>query len=165
MNSHKFTQKWAIISLLENATEGSEFHYTEFPLHVTLAGVFKVSHNGDRITDELSTLLKDQKSVAIKAKAEVMLGTNHDIAAMKIEQSAELLNLYNKIHNWLVVSGAVYNEPQYQGEGYLPHSTHQKSGRLLAGQEAHITSVSIIDLLPKGDGYKRRIHKTIDFAA
>jgi len=43
----KFTQKWAIIALLENTNEGAEFYFTDFPLHLTVAGVFKIDHDGE----------------------------------------------------------------------------------------------------------------------
>jgi len=93
-----------------------------------------------------------------------MFGPNEDIAVMKIEKTSELMELYSKIHGRLLESGAVYNEPNYQGVGFLPHSTIQKSGKLITGQKANIDSVSIIDLFPNGDGCQRKVFKAIELA-
>ncbi len=159
----KPTQKWGIIALLEDIQDGAEFHYTEFPLHITLAGVFSIGLNGETLTNELADLLVDQKIIEVKSDKKDMFGPNRDVEVMKMERSPELLNLYNKIHSWLLVSGAVYNDPQYQGDGYLPHSAFQKNGFLNENEIREIRSVSIIDLFPNSDGYKRKVFRTIKF--
>ncbi|OGL30528.1 hypothetical protein A3F37_01500 [Candidatus Saccharibacteria bacterium RIFCSPHIGHO2_12_FULL_41_12] len=158
----KFTQKWAIIVLFENVTEGFRFYYTSSPLHLTLAGVFKIDHDGVWMSNQLASLLSDQSRFLIVAHKKAMFDKNKEVAVMKIKKTDELMELYQKIYNWLEKSEAIYNEPQYQGEGYLPHSTFQKSGKLQAGQKVWVKSVSIIDLFPDGDGYQRKIFKTID---
>lgn len=157
-----FTQKWAIVSLLEDVDESAEFHYAEFPLHVTLAGVFATSKTGQELAAELAELLEDQEPIAIKATRKDLFGPNKNIAVMRIEKRPELLRLHRIIYDWLEKSGVIYNMPEHQGEGYLPHSTFQKSGRLIDGEERLLTSVSLIDLYPNGNGYQRKIAKTIE---
>jgi 2'-5' RNA ligase len=156
-----FTQKWAIISLLEDAAEGDEFHYTEFPLHVTLAGVFAISKSGEQLAQELTKILENQKPFPIKADQQDMFGPGKDVAVMRIHKTPELMKLYESIHGWLMNEDATFNSPEYQGTGYLPHSTFQKSGSLAPSEERRITSVSLVDLFPNNDGYKRKIYKTI----
>jgi 2'-5' RNA ligase len=158
----KFTQKWAVIALLEEVDEGSEFYYTDFPLHVTLAGVFKIDQEGSWLAKELVDILAGQKAFSVTTDIKDMFGPNKDVAVMKIVKTPELMDLYSKIHNWLLASGAIYNEPEYQGAGYLPHSTFQKSDLLKEGEIKHIKSISIIDLFPNGDGYQRKVFKTIE---
>lgn len=160
----KLTQKWAIVALLEDVVEGADFYYTDFPLHITLAGVFKIEHDGAWLASELSKLLSDQEAVSVTVGERDMFGPNKDIAVMRIMQTPELMSFYTKIHDWLIKAGAVYNEPQYQGTGYLAHSTFQKSGSLREGETRLIKSISIIDLFPNGDGYRRKIYKTIHLA-
>lgn len=157
-----FTQKWAIIALLEDCQEGSEFHYTDTPLHVTLAGVFKIDKNGNELSVELAKLLADQQPVEVEASQKDMFGPDKDIAVMKINKSPDLMALYQQIYEWLQKSGAVYNSPEYQGQGYLPHSTLQKSASLSEGEKRVLSSISLVDLYPDSDGYKRKISKTID---
>ena len=157
-----FTQKWAIISLLEDAKEGDEFYYTDFPLHVTLAGVFAVDKKGQQLASELAELLHNQHPVEIEADEKDMFGPKQDIPVMKVRKTSALMDLYKLIHEWLEDSGARYNAPQYQGEGYLPHSTFQKSGSLAQGEKRTLRSVSLIDLYPNNDGYQRKIFTTIE---
>lgn len=94
-----FTQKWAIMSLLEDVPEGAVFYYTDFPLHVTLAGVFATKLNGRQLADGLTEILKNESPVTIKADEKAMFGPNADIAVMKIMKSSELMELYNTVHN------------------------------------------------------------------
>lgn len=156
-----FTQKWAIVSLFDSVDEGTVFHYTDFPLHLTLAGVFAINKTGQELVQELTQLLHQQGSFPIKATRNDLFGPDKNIAVTRIEENPNIIALHRLIHSWLTDSGAAYNSPQYQGEGFLPHSTFQKSGRLAKDQEKLITSVSLIDLYPNKDGYQRKIAKTI----
>lgn len=157
----KLTQKWAVIALLEDAAEGSEFYYTDFPLHVTLAGVFASSKTGQQLGSELAELLQDQAPVEVTADHKDMFGPEQNIPVMRIQKSPELMELYQRVYQWLESSGAQYNQPEYQGQGYAPHSTFQKDVALAEGETRKLTSVSLIDLFPNGDGYQRKIARTI----
>lgn len=157
-----FTQKWAIIAMLEAVPDGVEFYHTDFPLHITLAGVFAIDKNGPWLAEGLSDLLTDQEMFDVQADKKDMFGPNKDVPVMRIIKTPELLSMYGKIHRWLLESGAIYNEPRYQGDGYLPHSTFQKSGVLNENEVRQIKSVSIIDLFPNGDGYQRKVFKTVE---
>lgn len=46
-------------------------------------------------------------------------------------------------------------------DGFLPHSTVQRHGRLGRGDEVQFKALSIIDMFPDKDPYKRRVVKTI----
>lgn len=161
----KFTQKWALATLLEPVEEGAEFFYKDFPLHITLAGVFATNCDGETLAKQLTDLLVDQKPLEAKTDAEDRFGPNREVVAMKLRKTLELMNLYNDLHSMLLRTGAVFNEPQYEGNGYIPHSTFQKHAFLNVGDSAIIDSVSIIDLFPNSDGYQRKIFKTIKFLA
>lgn len=156
-----FTQKWAIIALLENAEEGSEFYYTDFPMHLTLAGVFAVDKSAKQLANELANVLAGQQQIEIEADEKAMFGPNKDIEVMKVKKDPDLMQLYQLIYEWLQDSGVRYNSPEYQGEGYAPHSTFQKTGSLSQGEKRMLQSVSLIDLYPNRDGYQRKIFKTI----
>lgn len=159
-----FTQKWAIISLLENATEGSEFYFTDFPLHLTLAGVFASNKDGAQLANGLADLLSRQPQIEIEADEKAMFGSNKDIAVMKVKKGPALMNLYQLIYEWLKSAGTQFNSPEYEGNGYIPHSTFQKTGLLSSGEKRTLKSVSLIDLYPHSDGYQRKIFKTIELS-
>lgn len=160
----KFTQKWAIIIPLENHPDGSEFYYTDFPLHITVAGIFTTKDSGAELEEMLHVLIKSTKPFEVVADEEALFGDNKDIAVMKIHTAPELIHLYELIHSELLKRGAVFNMPHHEGTGYIPHSTYQKSGRLHPSEKVVATSISLIDLFPDGDGLMRKIAKTIKFA-
>ncbi len=159
----KFTQKWTICSLLEPKPEGYEFHFANSPLHITYGGVFATSKNGQELAEELSQVAASTPAFEVEAKEEALFGPDHNIPVMRVKKSPELMEFYSKIYNWLKEIGVVYNSPEYQGKGYEPHSTKQKSGSLKPGEKRIINSVSLIDMFPSGDGTMRKITKTIDF--
>lgn len=155
------TQKWVIAALLEEVDDGVMFLNTDWPLHITLAGVFAIDKNGSWLATELGRLLEDQAAVTVTAEEPAMFGVNQDVPVMKVQKTPELLGLYEKIHLWLTQSGAVFNSPQYESEGYAPHSTEQKTGKLEVGQQLTIKSISVVDMLPDSEGEQRRIIATI----
>lgn len=157
----KFSQKWALATMLESVEEGTEFFYTDFPLHVTLAGVFAINCDGAVLAETLREALAHQVPVEAEADDKDYFGPNKDIVVMKLRKTSQLMGLHKFLHDTLVSAGAVFNEPQYQDEGYIPHSTFQKHAHLNPGDKVLIGSVSIIDLFPNGDGHQRKIFKTI----
>lgn len=159
-----FTQKWALINLLESVEENAEFYSDDFPLHVTLAGVFAIGLNSSELYKELSDLLQDQKPVATIAEAEANWGKNGEIIVMQLQKNSAIVSLHDKIIDALLKSGAVFNEPEYEGENYTPHSTAQKHKRLNRGDIVNIDQVTIIDMFPHSDGNQRRILKTVNFS-
>lgn len=157
----KFSQKYAIISLMEPIKEGTEFPAAHFPLHITLIGVFAIAYDGKTMAEMMQDLVKQQLPVTVQVQQPAMFGPHQDVEVMTIEKSTELVDLHYKLYNLLVKSGAVFNDPQFQAEGFKPHSTVQKDKRLQTGQSVTIDSLSIIDLFPAGNGQRRKILKTL----
>ena len=159
----KLTQKWAIVSFFDEIDDGYEFHRTDNPLHITLAGTFAINKTGQEIYLMLYELLKDEKSYTVQAGDDVLWGENKDIRVVIIEKSEKMFTLQMKIYEELLKNGAVFNEPQHEGLGHILHSTVQKSSRLHKGDSVRINSVSLVAMFPDSDGNRRRIVKTIRF--
>jgi len=141
--------------------EGASYHYTNFPVHLSLPAVFATAKTGAELAEGLSELLANTHPVEIEADEEAMYGVNQDIAVMKVKKTSGLMNIYNLVYEWLEEIGVTYNSPQYEGEGYGPHSTYQPTGRLNKGEKKILKSVSLIDMFPGGDGEQRKIFKTV----
>ncbi len=150
----KFTQKWSLITLLEPIEEGIEFFWKDWPLHVTLAGVFAVDWAATGLFEKLSMVLASQKPVVVEAEEESYWGANNEYHMMQLQKTPEIMALHNKIIEILKKSGAVFNEPQYVGDGFVPHSTLQKHARLHVGDVVRINGVTLVDMFPHGDGYQ-----------
>lgn len=159
----KLTQKWAIAAFFDDLEDGYEFHMSDNPLHVTLAGVFAIHYKGREIYAGLSELLQDQESFTVTAGDDAYWGENKDLNVVIMEESKEMSALLMKIYKHLLNNGAIFNEPQYEGSGHILHSTVQKSGRLKKGDKVPINKVSLVDMFPNSDGYRRRIIGTVKF--
>lgn len=158
----KPAQKWVILTLIDDLSEGSEFYIADNPLHVTLAGVFTINHDGDWLVSELCKILSGQKPFSITADEKAMFGPNKDIPVIKIVKTPEIIRLHNKLYKWLIDAGAVFDEPNYQGGNYIPHCTVQNSISLKTGETRKISTVSFIDMLPGGKADYRKVLKTIE---
>jgi len=160
----KFTQKWALITFLEPVADGTEFSWKDWPLHTTLADVFAVDWNDTNLTGRLAQLLSKQKPLETVAGEDTYFGPPESpVQVTLLQKSSELQNLHNDVVNLLKSAGAVFNTPQYTGEGYVPHSTVQKHARVYADDTVKIGSLTIVDMFPNGDGYQRKLVKTINF--
>jgi 2'-5' RNA ligase len=159
----KLTQKWCIAAFFDELNDGYEFHRTEVPLHVTLAGVFAIDDNGFELSRKLNELLEQSKPFNIRAGDTTHWGLNKEIEVVLIEKSSEMSGLLMQIYEFLKDNGVVFNEPEFEGEGHILHSTVQKSGKLKKGETVNINKVSLVDMFPNNDGMRRKIVSTVKF--
>lgn len=159
MSKEKLTQKWTVASFFGAIPVGFEFPREETPLHATLAGVFAINQTGDDIAAILNEGLDEERAFDIEG--EVIESWGEGLNVTTIKRSDEFDELYRKVQEILLNNSAVFNEPEYLGDGFRPHVTVQKSGRLGIGSTAVIRNVSLVDMFPNSDGNQRRIHATI----
>lgn len=155
-----FSQKWCVVSFLEPVALGLEFGWKDWPLHVTLMGPFAANTNA---LDALFIELKQVKQFTIVAEGEEYWGEHGEYHVQKFQRSPEIIGLHKNILKTLTSKGAVVNDRQYVGNGYLPHSTIQKHARIYEGEEVKISRASIFEMFPGGDGYNRKVIKTVKF--
>lgn len=161
----KFTQKWTIMVLLEQMDEGSEFFWKNWPQHITLVDIFAVDLNRTNLLDGLEALLANQRVFKVVAADDTSFGSPEEpVPVTLFEKSTELKSLHNDILKLLNNAGAVFNNPEYTGEGFVAHSTIQKDKYLNKGDITEVKELTIVDMFPHGDGLKRRIFRTIKFA-
>lgn len=158
LQSSEFSQKWAVAAFFNELPDGLEFSWDEAPLHATLAGVFAISFPGVEIAGLL------EKCVDYFERFTVTGGPTEQWGSIKVttlNYSEKFEELYLAVQNTMSRHGAVFNEPQYLRAGFKPHVTQQKAGRLESGHSKDIASVSLVDMFPGSDAYRRRILKTI----
>lgn len=158
----KFSQKYAIVQLLENKPVGYEFSSKNWPLHVTLADTFAVDWDKDDLLNRLTELLEQRKpTTAVGSHAE-FFGPKKQTEVTVLEMRKELIALHYDIFELLESAGAVFNDPQYTKAGFRAHSTVQPHTRVKKGEVIHFKALSIIDMFPNKDPYTRKIVKTIE---
>ena len=157
----KLSQKYTIIQLLEDRKEGSEFSSDQWPLHVTIADVFAVNWNNN-LLENLSELLAKLKPIMVTAGHDEYFGPEQQVQVTILNMGKNLPALHCSVIKLLKNAGAEFNEPQYIEKGFRAHATVQLHSRLLEGELVNFNSLSIVDMFPDNDPYRRRIIKTIN---
>jgi 2'-5' RNA ligase len=161
----KFTQKWTILVLLEQMDEGTEFFWKDWPQHITLVDIFAVDWNNTKLLEKLESLLANQKTFNVVVGEDTSFGSlKAPIPVTLFGESTELQSLHNNIIKLLKSAGAIFNNPEYINDGFIAHSTIQKDKRLYKGGVVKVRELTIVDMFPHSDGFRRRIFKTVKFA-
>ena len=157
----QFTQKYTIIHFLNPLPNGAEFASTDWPLHVTLAETFAIQQDLPTLIDSISTVARHHEPVRTTAVNEANFGPNQDIPVILIDMPPTLMSLHNDIVSSLESNcGASFNNPHYIKDGYVAHSTIRSDTQLHRGDSIIIDSLSIVDMFPDSDPYRRKIIST-----
>jgi 2'-5' RNA ligase len=156
-----FTQKYVIAQLLRPVPEGVEYAWTDWPLHVTIADVFAVGWDVSTMIDKLEQLLGQAGGFTATAGGDRLFGAEHQIRVTLIDKNERLDGLHATVVSLLEQGGVVFNNPEFVREGFLPHATVQPKDRLSIGDTVKFDALTLIDMFPGEDPYKRKILKTI----
>lgn len=146
-----YFQKYVIVHFISPIGNGVQFHMSDWPLHVTLADVFAVDRHDSTIDSKLTALLSEINIVKTKAMNDGTLGTT---PVVLLEKTAQLQQLHSRLIELLKENGADFNNPEFTNDGFIPHSTIQKNGRLKVGEYINIDSLSLVDMFQTMTGSK-----------
>ena len=155
--SMAYSQKYALVHFINHAKDGTQFHMSNWLLHITLADVFAINRHETDIDKKLATLLAQIETVETNAMDNSVLGTAQVTLLNKVPP---LIKLHTDIVSLLEENGATFNNPEFTLSGFLPHSTIQKSGWLHAGDRVIINSISLVDMFPDNEWKQRRVIAT-----
>lgn len=156
----RFSQKYAIVQLLEDLPEGYEYDWKNWPLHVTLADVFAMEWPINMLCDKLEKFASLQPTFSTTALGDAFFGTDKDIRVVLVDKTKELSDLHMRLVQLLEGGNVTFNNPQYTLGGFLPHSTVQPNTRLHKSDIVPLNALTIIDMFPSEDPYRRKIIKT-----
>lgn len=156
----QLTQKYCLVSLLESVEVGTVFSWRDWVLHVTFAGVHYTDWQKQEIIDEFEEFLLNYGSFEVDTLNEGVLGEGKETARVVfIDKNRSLMRLHNDIVGFLDKRNAKFNNPEWNREGFIPHSTIQKHAQVFENETIEINNIALIDMFPGGDGYKRRVVK------
>lgn len=161
VNGQGFSQKYTIIQLLESMPEGAQFSFTDWPLHVTIVDTFATDWDVSTMIRELGGLLADHSQAASVAESDTFFGPDKQTQVTLLQKTDSLTRLHNDATALLKNGGLRLNDPQFAGEGFVPHSTVQKQVKLHKGDQVVFNALTIIDMFPDKDPYQRKVLKTI----
>ena len=159
----KFTQKYTIISLLEDKEEGDEYTSNSWPLHVTIADTFSIEMDFSKFIEELSRLAKTFKSAEAVGSYTEHFGIEKQVEVTILDMSKELITLHYEVVKFLKTAGVKFNDPQYTESGFKAHATVQPHAKISIGDKVIINNLALIDMFPNDDAYQRKVLKLIKF--
>lgn len=157
----KFTQKYTIIALLEEVSEGYEFPSNTWPLHVTIVDTFAVTWTSEELVTKMTEESITFKPATAVAASDEYFGPEKQVHVVILDMSKELIALHYDVLNLLKEGGLTLNDPQYSETGFRAHSTVQAHARVNIGDSLKITNLALVDMFPGEDPYQRKILKII----
>jgi hypothetical protein len=153
----QFTQKYAIIQLLEAMKDGTEYLASNWPLHTTIVDTFAIDWDVPTMTRKLTELLSNHARAKTVAEDDTFFGDQGQVQVVLLNKTDDLVKLHYDVIDLLERSGLKLNDPQFAKEGFLPHATVQPHARLTKGDEVNFNALSIIDMFPNEDAYQRKV--------
>lgn len=81
-------------------------------------------------------------------------GAHATVPVTVVHDSAPLHELHITLVDALEASGATIRDQRHIRDGYRPHATDQRAGRLHPGEHALLTALSVVARAPRG---RRRV--------
>lgn len=152
--AEQYSQKWCVVAFFDALELNFQFHRTEIPLHATIAGVFAIDKSREEINVLLKNYLDQFGTFEITGGEIVNWG---DIQVTLLVHSDDFDVLFKGVQQMLIDNGALFNEPEYLGDGFMPHVTAQRHAKLDTGKKMFIKSITLVDMFPDGDFEQRLI--------
>ena len=157
----KFTQKYTIVQFFDDIDEGYEYSSDSWPLHSTIVDTFAIDWSVDEMASRLKDALKNHATADSVAEDDRFFGDQGQVQVILLNRSNSLVELHQDVLTALEDGGLKLNDPQFARDGFLPHATVQKHARLNKGDRVQFTALSIVDMFPDEDPYKRKVLRTI----
>ena len=158
----QFTQKYALVQFFGDVKEGTTYPSSEWPLHSTVVDTFSVDWSVELMITRLTESLSGHAIANSAAGDDTYLGENGQVQVVLIDKTDSLTALHLDVLATLKQGGIILNDPQFAHDGFLPHATVQKDTRLNKGDKVQFRALSIVDMFPDKDPYKRKVLKTIE---
>ena len=157
----KFTQKYTIVQFFDDIDEGYEYSSDSWPLHSTIVDTFAIDWSVDEMASRLKDALKNHATADSVAEDDRFFGDQGQVQVILLNRSNSLVELHQDVLTALEDGELKLNDPQFARDGFLPHATVQKHARLNRGDRVQFTALSIVDMFPDEDPYKRKVLRTI----
>lgn len=159
-----FTQKYALVQFIDEVDVGYEYISDNWPLHVTVVDTFGTNWSVRQMVDELSEALGACEPAVSKAGDDHFFEENGQTQVVLLEATTGLLNIHQAAIATLARGDLVLNDPQYALAGFLPHATVQQRARLHKGDRVDFRELSLVDMFPDEDPFRRKVLAKIRLA-
>lgn len=157
----KFTQKYTIVHTIAPLADSYEYSAADWPPHVTLADIFAIDGNPMDLLRDLGEGLAHKPVLKARVVGDKWFGENTDVHVKLLARSTETQKLHESILDILARYNVRYNSPEYTGAGFILHSAVQKSSELHDSDTVVFDSLTLIDMFPNEDAYRRQVLGTV----
>lgn len=158
-----FSQKYTLVHTISDLPDGYEYSMKDWPLHVTLADVFAINGEPGLLLKDIATRLNTYVPVRAEVVDDEWFGEDKSVHVRLLNKTPELQRLHETMLSVLDTYHVVFNQPEFTGSGFKPHSTVQPKEQLALKDVVTFDSITLIDMYPDEDPYKRRVIGTIHF--
>ena len=151
----EYSQKYTLVQFFQQVDKDEVFHMTEWPPHVTLADTFAVDVT-DQLIADLEAYLDTWPYTLTYVQNEGALGAT-DVWLLK--NTPELQALHDRLVDILEKHGAVFNNPEFTRDGFIPHITKQANFDIKIGDKVSIDVVTLVDMFPDQNWQNRKVLK------
>ncbi|MDN5274679.1 MAG: hypothetical protein JWP06_580 [Candidatus Saccharibacteria bacterium] len=160
---HSFSQKYTLAHTISDLPDGYEYSMKDWPLHITLADVFAIDGDPGSLLKDIATRLRTYIPVRAEVVDDEWFGEDKSVHVRLLNKTPELQELHETILRVLDGYYVVFNHPEYNGSGFRPHATVQLKEQLALKDVVTFGSITLIDMYPDENPYRRRVIGTIHF--
>lgn len=160
-----FSQKYTIVAPFRELELGTEFTPNTWPLHVTIADTFAVDISHGDVIKKLEAMVAQDAAFEVIGEKDAHFGDKGEVHVVLLAINNALLSLHSKVIDILDSAGAVYNDPHYTREGFVPHVTVRSHAPMVLGTRINICQLALIDMFPDGDHKRRKVLAIIKYPA
>jgi 2'-5' RNA ligase len=150
-------QKYVIVTFLENIPDGTEFAMSAWPLHITLAANFTIKQSEAQLNQLVANFSRHHKAFEAIADEDDYFGAEGQVLVTKLAMNPRLKSFHSELISLLESTGANFDQPQYNNEGYIAHATVWREKRLNKGDKVVFDRISIVDMFPNNDIKQRKV--------
>ncbi len=132
-------------------------------MHLTLVHRFWINLTPEELADKARHILAKYSNVSFVHGEVVELGSNRT-RVYDLEQTEKLKALHMELFELLNSLNTEYTEPEWVGEGYVPHASDRENSPLSKGTTFSSKAVYIIEVKVPGHDHKRLVRQKIDLA-
>lgn len=158
----KYSQKYCLVQPLDSIRLGDEFAASDWPLHITIVGVFAIDWN-DKYFSEFANLIASYRAFSSKTTSIEYFGLKQEIKVRLVKPNENLQMLHTDIAKFVLGHGGSFNDLHYQFDGFRPHAT-MRGDQPDENCEITFDTLALIDMFPDGNHTRRKIIKFFELS-
>jgi hypothetical protein len=149
--------RYVTVLPLEPLAVGDGFSVSSWPLHVTIVPTFETELSPQAVGAAIDFATVGQAPITAVVGEDAMFGSFATVRVALVTPSPPLDTLHRVSLAGVAALGAVFDDPQFIGDGYRPHVTATRRRRSNPGDILRLSQIALVDMKPSGEASERRV--------